>query len=101
MPGIGAILALEAGWIVTEVGRQPWVVYLVLRTSDAVTRAGGVQVTFLAVVVLYSGLGVACLIALRSLARRWATADRAAGGRDFAGGGPRGLPYGPREGSDE
>ncbi len=45
--GIGAIVALEAGWIVTEVGRQPWVVYLVLRTSDAVTtarwRAGDVR----------------------------------------------------------
>ncbi len=100
--GIGAILALEAGWIVTEVGRQPWVVYLVLRTSDAVTRAGGVQVTFLSVVVLYTGLGAASLMTLRSLARRWAAADRAAGGRDFAGGAPRGLPYGPSDaGSDQ
>ncbi len=41
LAGIGAIVALEAGWIVTEVGRQPWVVYLVLRTSDAVTQSGG------------------------------------------------------------
>jgi cytochrome bd ubiquinol oxidase subunit I len=98
LAGIGAIVALEAGWIVTEVGRQPWVVYLVLRTSDAVTRAGGVQVTFLSVVLLYSGVGAALLFTLRSLARRWAVADLAAGGRDFGTGGPRSaVPYGPRD----
>jgi cytochrome d ubiquinol oxidase subunit I len=101
LAGIGAIVALESGWIVTEVGRQPWVVYLVLRTSDAVTRAGGVQVTFLSVVVLYAGLGLACLLTLRSLARRWAAADGAAGGRDFAGAAPRGLPYGPTDAESE
>jgi len=96
LAGIGAIVALESGWIVTEVGRQPWVVYLVLRTSDAVTQAGGVQLTFLSVVVLYSGLGLACLLTLRTLARRWARADDAAGGRDLRSGGPRGaIPYGP------
>ena len=94
--GIGAILALEAGWIVTEVGRQPWVVYGVLRTTDAVTHAGGVRVTFTVVIVLYTVLGIATLIALRTLARRWATADAAAGGRDTVGGGkPDSVPYGP------
>ena len=82
LAGIGAIVALEAGWIVTEVGRQPWVVYQVLRTADAVTQAGGVRATFIAVVVLYAVLGIATLIALRTLARRWARADAAAGGRD-------------------
>jgi cytochrome d ubiquinol oxidase subunit I len=99
--GVGAILALEAGWIVTEVGRQPWVVYLVLRTSDAVTQADGVQATFISVVVLYAGLGVATLVALRALARRWATADAAAGGRDLAGGsGEVSIPYGPQPDDD-
>ena len=34
-------VALIAGWVVTEVGRQPWVVYRVMRTSEAVTGAGG------------------------------------------------------------
>ena len=36
--GVAAIVALECGWIVTEVGRQPWIVYNVMRTSDAVTQ---------------------------------------------------------------
>ena len=41
--GVLAIVALEAGWIVTEVGRQPWIVWGRLRTADAVTAAGGVE----------------------------------------------------------
>ena len=53
--GFAAVIALEAGWIVTEVGRQPWVVYKILRTADAVTQAPGVQTTFIAVVGLYTG----------------------------------------------
>ena len=44
--GIASIVALECGWIVTEVGRQPWIVYNVMRTSDAVTDASGIWVTF-------------------------------------------------------
>jgi cytochrome d ubiquinol oxidase subunit I len=93
--GIGAIVALEAGWIVTEVGRQPWVVYLVLRTSDAVTTAGGVRVTFAAVVLLYAGLGLVTLIALRTLRRRWERADAAAGGRATKDEDEGPIPYGP------
>ena len=97
LAGIGAIVALEAGWIVTEVGRQPWVVYLVLRTRDAVTQAGGVQATFAAVIILYGGLGIATLVALRTLSRRWAAADAAAGGRDVGETRERdAVPYGPR-----
>ncbi len=65
--GIAAVIALEAGWIVTEVGRQPWVVYRFLLTADAVTRAPGVQTTFVTVVVLYTVLGVATVIALQAL----------------------------------
>ena len=36
--GVATVIALECGWIVTEVGRQPWIVYRVMRTEDAVTR---------------------------------------------------------------
>jgi cytochrome bd ubiquinol oxidase subunit I len=94
--GIGAVVALEAGWIVTEVGRQPWVVYLVLRTADAVTHAPGVQATFIAVVVLYSALGLATLVTLRALKGRWATQDAAAGGRAVEDGPDQvSIPYGP------
>src|SRR5204863_7269733 len=52
--GVLAIVALECGWIVTEVGRQPWVVYNVMRTKDAVTRADGIWVTFTVVMLLYA-----------------------------------------------
>jgi cytochrome d ubiquinol oxidase subunit I len=69
--GVSAVVALECGWIVTEVGRQPWVVYQVLRTEDAVTKADGVWVTFIAVVLLYVALGAALVVVLRSMARRW------------------------------
>jgi cytochrome d ubiquinol oxidase subunit I len=69
--GVSAVVALECGWIVTEVGRQPWVVYQVLRTEDAVTNADGVWVSFIAVVLLYIALGAALVVVLRSMARRW------------------------------
>jgi cytochrome d ubiquinol oxidase subunit I len=103
LAGFGAILALEAGWIVTEVGRQPWVVYGYLRTADAVTHASGVRITFIGVVVLYSALGVATLVALFALKRRWAAQDASAdGGRALGGLGPDDhIPYGPTERSDE
>ena len=69
--GIAAVVALESGWIVTEVGRQPWIVYNVLRTSDAVTHAKGVWVTFGLILLLYALLGVVLVITLRTMSRRW------------------------------
>jgi cytochrome bd ubiquinol oxidase subunit I len=51
-------VAIEAGWTVTEVGRQPWVVYGVLRTADAVTPMPGLIVPFLGFSLLYCFLGV-------------------------------------------
>jgi cytochrome bd ubiquinol oxidase subunit I len=80
--GIAAVVALEAGWIVTEVGRQPWVVYMILRTADAVTHAPGVRLSFYAVVALYTALGIVTVVALRTMSRRW-TAEEA-----LAAGGP-------------
>jgi cytochrome d ubiquinol oxidase subunit I len=68
--GIAAVVALEAGWVVTEVGRQPWVVYGLLRTSDAVTHAPGTLVSFLVVMVVYVILGAATLIVLRAMSRQ-------------------------------
>ena len=73
--GVAAVVALECGWIVTEVGRQPWVVYGVMRTEDAVTGASGVWITFSAVLVLYVALGVATVVILRTMAHRWRTAE--------------------------
>jgi cytochrome d ubiquinol oxidase subunit I len=51
-------IALEAGWMITEIGRQPWVIYGILRTSDAVTPMPGLIVPFLTFTVLYLFLGV-------------------------------------------
>jgi cytochrome d ubiquinol oxidase subunit I len=51
-------IAIEAGWTVTEVGRQPWIVYGVLRTADAVTPMPGLVVPFLLFTLLYCFLGV-------------------------------------------
>jgi cytochrome d ubiquinol oxidase subunit I len=61
--------ALEAGWIVTEAGRQPWIVYHVLRTRDAVTPRTDVGVTLMLYVILYLALSIALVGLLRRLAR--------------------------------
>jgi cytochrome d ubiquinol oxidase subunit I len=73
--GIAAVVALECGWIVTEVGRQPWVVYNVLRTTDAVTDSSGIRLTFVIVVLLYAALAAALVITLRAMSRRWRAGD--------------------------
>jgi cytochrome bd ubiquinol oxidase subunit I len=52
------ILAVEAGWTVTEVGRQPWIIYGVMRTADAVTPMPALAATFVLFTVLYIFLGV-------------------------------------------
>jgi cytochrome d ubiquinol oxidase subunit I len=67
--GILAVSALEAGWIVTEVGRQPWIVYGVMRTSDAVNPAPGLVYGFILVCLVYAALTVATVYVLRRLAR--------------------------------
>lgn len=58
-------LATEAGWVVTEVGRQPWVIQGVLRTADAVTPMPGLIVPFLGFTALYVLLAVAVVWLLR------------------------------------
>jgi cytochrome d ubiquinol oxidase subunit I len=64
-----AVLALEAGWVVTEVGRQPWIVFGVLRTADAVNPAPGLFYGFITVCVVYLILTVASVYVLYRLAR--------------------------------
>ncbi|GAA3256818.1 cytochrome ubiquinol oxidase subunit I [Nonomuraea helvata] len=67
--GVAAVLALESGWVVTEVGRQPWIVFRVLRTSQAVNPAPGLVYGFVLVTVVYLLLTVATVYVLRRLAR--------------------------------
>ena len=85
LSGVAAIVALECGWIVTEVGRQPWIVNGFMRTSDAVTQADGIWVTFSLVLAIYAVLGATLIITLRAMSRRWRDED----GREDE------VPYGP------
>jgi cytochrome d ubiquinol oxidase subunit I len=85
--GVTLLITIEAGWIVTEVGRQPWIVYNVLRTKDAVTDHGGIWISFALIVVLYLLVAVGLIAALRVMARRWRDRD------EFA---DSDVPYGPR-----
>ena len=85
--GAGAILALWCGWIVTEVGRQPWIVQGYMRTSEAVTDAKGIWFSFALVLLLYAAVGTVAIKVLRSMSRRWRE-----GGAE-----PDGTPYAPPE----
>ncbi|RMF92838.1 MAG: cytochrome ubiquinol oxidase subunit I, partial [Nitrospinota bacterium] len=59
------LLAVETGWIVTEVGRQPWIIYGVMRTAEAVTPMPGLVVPFSFFTALFLFLAVATLFLLR------------------------------------
>jgi cytochrome bd ubiquinol oxidase subunit I len=65
-----SVVALISGWVTTEVGRQPWVVYEVMRTEDAVTGAGGIPVGYATLVVVYLGLATIAAVMLRRLGRK-------------------------------
>jgi len=90
--GVLSVVTLEAGWTVSEVGRQPWIVYQKMKVEDAATANTGVWVTFLLVVLLYAGLGVTAVLVLRGMSRRFRRGD---------GAGEADVPYGPSEPSRE
>ena len=83
--GLAAIVAMECGWVVTEEGRQPWVVYGLQTTAQAATTNGGVLTSLSIMIVGYGVLGLATIAILRMLSRRWRRDDR-----DDAS-----VPYGP------
>ncbi|NNE10844.1 MAG: cytochrome ubiquinol oxidase subunit I [Ilumatobacter sp.] len=68
-----SVVALEAGWITTEVGRQPWIVYGVMRVDEAVTSNSGVWISLAVMVVVYAGMAALATKVLRGMARRWRT----------------------------
>ena len=84
--GVLAVITMEAGWVVTEVGRQPWIVYNQMKVEDAATANTGVWITFISVIVLYLALGVTAILVLRGMSRRF---RRAGGFHEIEG------PYGP------
>jgi cytochrome d ubiquinol oxidase subunit I len=83
--GIAAIVTMEAGWVVSEVGRQPWIVYNLMKVEDAATANTAVWVTFILVVILYLGLAVTTVLILRNMSRRYRR----------HGDGDDDVPYGP------
>lgn len=70
-----AIVAVESGWIATEVGRQPWTVWQVLTTVDAASESSGLWWSYIAVLVGYTGMTVGAVVVLRSMAKRWRAGD--------------------------
>jgi cytochrome d ubiquinol oxidase subunit I len=64
-----SVVALIAGWVTTEVGRQPWVVYRVMRTSEAVTGAGGIPVGYATLAAVYLALAAGVAWVLLRLSR--------------------------------
>jgi cytochrome bd ubiquinol oxidase subunit I len=77
--GPAAALATEAGWVTTEVGRQPWIVYNVLRVDQAVSTAPGLFAGFYVLVAVYAVLTVATLAVLLRLRERPAEPQLVAG----------------------
>ena len=70
--GVASIITMEAGWVVSEVGRQPWIVYNLMKVEEAATASTGVWVTFvLEYAVLYAGLGITTVLILRKMSKRY------------------------------
>jgi cytochrome d ubiquinol oxidase subunit I len=67
LAGVVSYLALEAGWVTTEVGRQPWVVYHVMTTAQSVTGATGIPVGYTVLVITYIAVAGAMVWILRRL----------------------------------
>jgi cytochrome d ubiquinol oxidase subunit I len=93
--GVMAIVAMEAGWVVSEVGRQPWIVYGHMKVEDAATGNTGVWITFLAVLVLYAGLAATTIHVLRRMSRRYREQDEREGDAPHDPEGGADAPYGP------
>ncbi|MGZ5315176.1 MAG: cytochrome ubiquinol oxidase subunit I [Solirubrobacterales bacterium] len=87
LAGVASVVALQSGWIVTEVGRQPWIVRGFMRTEEAVTGAQGLWWVFALTMSIYLTLAIVTAFVLRAFARSWREADAE----------PT-VPYGPRPG---
>ena len=84
--GVLAVVAMEAGWIATEVGRQPWIVYGFMRTPEAAGENSGLWWLLGTTALVYTLLTIGAVVVLRSMARRWRSGEI-----DLP------SPYGPQE----
>ncbi|WP_310434622.1 cytochrome ubiquinol oxidase subunit I [Streptomyces sp. 3330] len=98
LAGGACLLTVECGWITTEVGRQPWIVYQHMRVAEAVTdtRASTLWTMFGLVVVLYVLVFGAFLTVLLRMSGRWRLADEGAVTAAPTGDVEDDTPYGPR-----
>ncbi|HEY6379894.1 MAG TPA: cytochrome ubiquinol oxidase subunit I [Candidatus Dormibacteraeota bacterium] len=85
--GVAAVIALESGWVITEVGRQPWIVYFVMTVTQAATNNSGVWVTFVVIMGVYAAVIAGTVLVLRAMAQRWRRGDETESE----------VPYGPRD----
>lgn len=85
--GVLSVITMEAGWVITEVGRQPWIARNYLRVEDAATGNQSVWLTFLTVVALYLVVAVVLILVLRGMSRRFRQAELD----------DTDVPYGPRQ----
>jgi cytochrome d ubiquinol oxidase subunit I len=94
LAGVGAYAAVEAGWVTTEVGRQPWIVYDAMRVADAVTSAPAAYVwTMLSVlIVVYAIIAIVFVTVVLKLVAKWRRDDL----DEVAERPEEGVPYGPR-----
>jgi cytochrome d ubiquinol oxidase subunit I len=65
LAGPGAVVAMEAGWVVTELGRQPWIVYGIMRVDEAVTAARGLPIGLFTLIGVYIALTAGTVLVLR------------------------------------
>jgi cytochrome d ubiquinol oxidase subunit I len=93
LAGVGAYLSVESGWITTEVGRQPWIVYGTMRVSEAVTTAPAsfIWAMLASLVVIYALIAYFFITLLLRLSARWKREDLSEPTAPEVG-----VPYGPR-----
>jgi cytochrome d ubiquinol oxidase subunit I len=98
LSGVASVVCMEAGWVTTEVGRQPWIVYRYMFVADAVTNIGAAALwtSFAVIVAIYALIGWGLVGVLLHIRLRWRLQD----GRAARVGPPEAeIPYGPRTGA--
>jgi cytochrome d ubiquinol oxidase subunit I len=97
LAGVGSYVALEAGWVTTEVGRQPWIVHNLMRVSDAVNPAidsAYIWIMFSALLVVYAVIAFFFITILLRLSAGWRQEDSAPPGEAEVAP-EEAVPYGP------
>ncbi|MGW1025310.1 cytochrome ubiquinol oxidase subunit I [Streptomyces sp. NPDC002577] len=96
--GVASLVAVECGWVATEVGRQPWIVYQNMRVAEAVTstRAASLWTMFGLVIVVYVFIFGSFVVVLLKMRTRWRLADAQPETRAEAEAPEAHTPYGPR-----